>query len=106
VPGLTYNAKRPGIAPRLKWRADCEGAGTCPELALALRAFDAAVLWDAARRPADEGRWAGAELLGRRAAGAVPGLGWQYLLRGGPPGLPAVRVPTFACTPWQYVNHV
>ena len=56
IPGLTYASKRPGVAPRLKWRADCQAALTCAELALALRAFDAAVAWDALRRPPDDGR--------------------------------------------------
>ena len=96
---MVYSAKKPGIAPRLKWRADVQSALTCPELALALRAFDAHVLWDALRRPADEGKWAGAEVLARRPGGP---LRWHYLLRGGPPGLPEARhEPSCTSVCWE-----
>ena len=88
MPGLVYSGKRPGIAQRLEWRAATQAAQSCPELALQLRALDAAVLWDALRRPAEDGRWAGAEIFARRAA--PHGHGWHYLLRGGPPDLPEV----------------
>lgn len=88
MPGLVYSGKRPGIAQRLEWRAAAQAAQSCPELALQLRALDAAVLWDALLRPAEDGRWAGAEIFARRAA--PHGHGWHYLLRGGPPDLPEV----------------
>ena len=88
IPGLVYSTKAPGIAQRQRWIADVEAAVTCPELAVALRHFDAAVLWDSVRRPPEEGRWAGVHFLGRRA-GLVPG-SWQYLITGGPADLPQV----------------
>ncbi len=88
IPGLVYSQKAPGIAQRQRWIADVEAAVTCPELAVALRHFDAAVLWDSVRRPAEEGRWAGVHFLGRRA-GLMPG-SWQYLVTGGPADLPQV----------------
>ncbi len=88
VPGLVYSAKKPGIAQRLEWRAAAQAAQSCPELALQLRAMDAAVLWDSLRRPAEDGKWAGADILARRKAPRGPG--WHYLLRGGPADLPEV----------------
>ncbi|BDA48817.1 probable pH-interacting protein at C-terminar half [Coccomyxa sp. Obi] len=86
VPGLVYAAKKPGIAQRLQWRAAAQAALSCPELALQLRDLDAAVLWEGLKRPAEDGKWAGAEILGRRPARHGPG--WHYLLRGGPSDLP------------------
>ncbi len=83
-----YSAKKPVIAQQLAWRAAAQAALTCPELALALRELDGAILWDALKRPAEDGPWTGAEILGRRHA---PASGWHYLLRGGPKGLPEVR---------------
>ena len=41
IPGLVYSQKAPGIALRQAWTASMEAAVTCPELALALRQFDA-----------------------------------------------------------------
>lgn len=88
VAGLVYAAKRPGIAQRLQWRAAAQAAQSCPELALQLRDLDAAILWEGLKRPAEDGKWAGAEIVGRRPA--PRGVGWHYLLRGGPPDLPEV----------------
>ncbi len=85
MPGLVYAAKKPGIAQRLQWRAAAQAALSCPELALQLRDLDAAVLWEGLKRPAEDGKWAGAEILGRRRA--TRGTGWHYLLRGGPSDL-------------------
>ena len=46
IPGLVYSQRAPGIALRQAWTASMEAAVTCPELAVALRQFDAgAVLW-------------------------------------------------------------
>ena len=59
-----------------------------PQLALALRVLDAAVLWDDLRRAAGVVKhdpWATAVLRARRpVAAAVPGdaRGWEYLLDG------------------------
>lgn len=89
VPGLVYSAKKPGIAQRLEWRAAVQAALSCPELALQLRILDSAILWDSLKRPAEDGKWAGAEILARRAALRSPG--WHYLLRGGPSDLSEVR---------------
>ena len=88
IPGLVYSQQLPGIAQRQRWAADVEAAVTCPELAVALRHFDAAVLWDSVRRPAEEGKWAGVQFLGRRP-GLVPA-SWQYLIIGGPAHLQLV----------------
>ena len=41
IPGLVYSQKTPGIALRQAWTASMEAAITCPELAIALRQFDA-----------------------------------------------------------------
>ena len=41
IPGLVYSQKTPGIALRQAWTASMEAAVTCPELAIALRQFDA-----------------------------------------------------------------
>ena len=46
----------------------------------------AAVLWDSAKRPVEDGKWTGVQLLGRRP-GALPH-SWQYLVLGGPANLP------------------
>ena len=88
MPGLVYAAKKPGIAQQLQWRAAAQAVLSCPELALQLRELDAAVLWEGLKRPAEDGKWAGAEILGRRAAPC--GVGWHYLLRGGPSDIPEV----------------
>ncbi len=67
-----------------------------PQLALALRVLDAAVLWDDLRRAAGVVKsdpWAAAELRARRpAAAAVAGdaRGWEYLLDGA-----EVRAPRY-----------
>jgi len=88
IPGLVYSQKVPGLAQRQRWIAAVEAAVTCPELAVALRHFDAAVLWDSVRRPPEDGKWAGVQFLGRRAD-VVPN-SWQYLISGGPADLPEV----------------
>ena len=68
-----------------------------PQLALALRVLDAAVLWDDIRRAAGVVKsdpWATAELRARRpVASVVPGdtRGWEYLLDG-------VEVRILLCT--------
>ena len=49
-----------------------------------MRALDAVITWDATRRPADEGAWAGAELLNKRPA-VDHAAGWEYLNRGALP---------------------
>lgn len=85
---MVYSQKAPVLAQRQRWIAAVEAAATCPELAIALRHFDAAVLWDSVRRPAEDGKWAGAQVLGRRP-GLLPA-SWQYLIAGGSAELPEV----------------
>lgn len=96
IPGLVYSQKAPGMAPRQRWIADVQAAITCPELAVALRQLDAAVLWDAVKRPAEDGKWAGMQFLGRRV-GIAPA-SWQYLISGGPADLPEVCSNKFLCS--------
>lgn len=79
-----------------------QAARDAAELGLALRALEAALQWDALKRPAAEGAWAGAQLLDRRPAPDAPPRGaWEYLLRMGaadgtqvqqPRCLPAARL--------------
>ena len=90
IPGLVYSAKKPIIAQRLAWRAAVQASLTCPELALQMRELDTTILWDALKRPAEDGKWSGAEIIARRPC---PCSGWQYLLRGGPKDLPEVWSP-------------
>jgi hypothetical protein len=89
IPGLVYSAKRPVIAQRLAWRAAVQTSLCSPELALQLRSLDSAILWDALKRPTEEGPWTGAEILGRRPGTRA---GWHYLIRGGPKDLAQVRM--------------
>lgn len=84
---MAYDQRWPALAPRLAWRAGMQAARDAAELALRLRALEAALQWDALKRPAAEGAWAGAQLLDRRAAA---GAGWEYLLRMGAGSAPPV----------------
>jgi hypothetical protein len=92
---VVYSQKAPVLAQRQRWIAAVEAAVTCPELAIALRHFDAAVLWDSVRRPAEDGKWASAQVLSRRP-GLVPA-SWQYLVAGGPTDLPEVSHNLLGC---------
>lgn len=61
-----------------------QAARDAAELGLALRALEVALQWDALKRPAAEGAWAGAQLLDRRNVSEAPlRCAWEYLLRMG-----------------------
>ena len=47
VPGVNYGAKKPTVTPLMAWRAAVESSHSASELAMHLRAFDAAIQWDA-----------------------------------------------------------
>ena len=47
--GVTYAAKKPQITPLMAWRAAVETSHSASELAMNLRALDAAVQWDAVK---------------------------------------------------------
>lgn len=97
VAGAVYDQRAPALAPRAAWRAGMQTARDAAELALRLRTLEAALQWDALKRPTAEGAWAGAQLLERRpAAAAGARAGWEYLLRMGTDGsqVPCYQAPS------------
>ena len=80
-----------------------QAARDAAELGLALRALEGALQWDALKRPAAEGAWAGSQLLDRRPVpDALPRGAWEYLLRmGGADGTQVQQPRCLPATPWH-----
>ena len=81
ISGVAYNSKHASQDAHQQWVAATEQTRTAPQLAIQLRALDAAILWDALKNPGSLGDslWGRAELLGRRRD--TTGKAWEYQLR-------------------------
>ena len=110
IQGVAYNSKLASQDAHQQWRAATEQSLTAAQLAVQLRALDAAILWDALKTPGSLGdsKWGRAELLSKRRDPS--GRSWEYQLHIRPLNPPPVaaeglgssaetaKVQAFSCT--------